>query len=234
MGLANRHFYHGLMRKYTVSFGNLFNNIYIIRYDKNGNELQREHVPMAYGPKEKYIYRLEQDPDLAEKFAIKLPRISYELKEVRYDSVRHTAPSLKVRGTTQTNTKKWSYNPLPYEFIYEVNVMGKTTDECLQIIEQIIPFFTPDHTINIDMVADLSESIDVPITMESVSLEDNWDGSFQDRRNIIWKLVFSLKGYLYPPARESKIITQSDWTIFGYDDDQVYAQGTETDPTPIP
>lgn len=235
MGLANKHFYHNTIRRFTVSFGNIFNNIYVIRYDKDGNEIQREHVPMAYGPKEKYIYRLEQNPDLTEKIAIKLPRISYELIEVKYDATRHSAAQLKVRNASNiAGERKWSYNPLPYEFKYVVYVMGKTTDECLQIIEQIVPFFTPDHTLNIDIVPELNQKLDVPVTLESVGLEDNWDGSFQERRNIIWKLVFNLKGYLYPPIRESKIILQSEWNILGYDDDQVYAQGIETDPTPIP
>lgn len=234
MGLANKHFYHNSIRKYTVSIGNIFNNIYVVRYDSNGVEIQREHVPISYGPKEKYLYRLEQNPDLNERFAIKLPRMSYELVEVRYDASRHTPANQKIRTPRDVSKEdaQWTYNPLPYEFKYIVYVMGKTTDECLQIIEQIVPFFTPDHTLSIDIIPTLNKKLDVPVTMESVTLEDTWDGSFQDRRNITWQLVFNLKGFLYPPVRDTGVIKQAEWNIIGYDTDEIMAQGIETDPTP--
>lgn len=241
MSLHNKHFYHGTTRRYVVAFGNIFNNIHILRYNKDGTENHREKVPMAYGPKEKYVYRNEQNADLTERYAIKLPRISYELKEIRYDATRKTQSANKLRNPDNSPTSKtWTYAPVPFSFDFQVNIMGKTSDECLQIVEQIIPFFTPDYTMTIDVIPELNHKLDIPVIINNIALTDNWDGSFQERRNIIWVMDFTLNGFLYPPVRDSKIILEADWNIAGYDNDDepdktiLYSSGTETDPTPIP
>lgn len=237
MSLHNKHFFHDTTRAYVVSFGNLFNNIYVIRYKDDGTELHREKVPMAYGPKEKYVYRTEQNPDLNERYGIKLPRISFELTEVRYDATRKLTSNRKLRNPNPADeSKAWIYQPVPFSFNFKVNVMGKTSNECLQIIEQIVPFFTPDYTITLNILPEIDHKLDVPIVLNSVVLSDNWDGSFQERRNIIWVMEFTLNGYLYPPVRDSKIILEADWNIAGFDDDDIpdlgilYASGTETEP----
>lgn len=236
MALHNKHFYHQTIRKFVVSFGNIFNNLYVIRYLPNGEEKEREKVPMAYGPKEKYLYRNEQNKDLSEKFAIKLPRISYELTKITYASSRKTPSTNRIQNQRVGDKKTWSYNPVPFDFTFKVYVMGKTSDEALQIVEQIVPFFTPDHTLTVDIHPSIDMELDVPVKMDSVSINDNWDGTFQERRNIIWEMQFTLSGFLFPPARTSEIILQSEWTIAGYDDNgnpdktNVYDSGIETQP----
>lgn len=236
MSLHNNHFYHQTIRKYVVSFGNIFNNIHVVRYLATGEESQREKVPMAYGPKEKYLYRNEQNPDLTEKFAIKLPRISYELVELNYNPARKTPSTNKLMNARTGNTKKWSYNSVPYDLIFKVYVMGKTSDEALQIVEQILPFFTPDHTLTVNVHPDIDLKLDVPVTVNNVNLTDTWDGNFNERRNIVWELTFNLSGFLFQPTRDSKIITQAEWTIAGYDNNDepdktyIYDEGIETQP----
>jgi hypothetical protein len=224
MGLHNKHFYTQTIRKYVVGFGNIFNNVYILRFNKDGEEVQREKVPMAYGPKEKYIYRLEQNDDLVEKYSIKLPRISYEMIKVRYDPSRATPPNNKLRnprnGSVDGNL--WAFNAVPYQFVFKVYIMGKTSDECLQIVEQIVPFFTPDFTMTIKSHEELEQKLDIPVTLDSIDLNDTWDGEFTDRRHIIWELDFTLSGFLYPPVRTAPLILQSEWNIGGYD---AYASG---------
>lgn len=232
MGLHNKHFYYSTIRKYVVSFGNIFNNLYIVRFDQNGVELQRERVPMAYGPKEKYLYRLQQNPDLNETFSIKLPRVAYELTKVRYDPARKTPPNNKIRSSAQdTGDKVWSYNPVPYQFIFKVSVMGKNSDECLQIVEQVAPFFTPDHTVTIDAHPNFQTPLDIPITLDDIAIDDNWNGDFTERRHITWEMTFTLSGFLYPPTRVAPIILQSEWNVAGYDNNDIVDTGIVA-PTP--
>lgn len=228
MALHNQHFYHSSTRKYTISVGNIFNSIYVVRYDANGLETKREKVPVSYGPKQKYLYRTEQNPDLNEKFAIKLPRISFELIEIKYDASRKTVSTNKLRNDTVVNgTKKFQYNAIPFEFVFDVGIMSKNTDESLQIIEQILPFFTPDYTITINAIPELNQKIDIPVTINSVNMTDNWDTAFKERRNIVWDLNLTLKGFLYAPNRDSKIILEADWEIDDFDGHK-YSSGIET------
>ena len=229
MALHNKFFYHRLIRTYTVCFANIFNSIHVVRFDQQGNEVEREKVPMAYGPKNKYLYRNEQNPDLNEKFAIKLPRISFELVEMKYDSARKTASTQKLVGNTIANgSKSYQYNAVPYEFLFDVNIMAKNTDEALQMVEQILPFFTPDYTMTVNAIPELNHKLDIPITLESITLADNWATDFKERRDIIWNLTFVLKGFLYAPTRDAKIILEADWDISGFDGER-FSSGIETE-----
>lgn len=229
MALHNKHFYFGTLRSYVVAFGNIFNSIHVVRYDSNGIEVQREKVPMAYGPKHKYLYRTEQNTDLNEKFAIKLPRISFEMVEIRYDASRKTPSTQKLRGTNVTDgSKSYQYNAVPYEFLFDVNIMAKNTNEALQIVEQILPFFTPDYTMSVNLIPELNHTLDIPVTITSITMDDNWDTDFKERRDIVWNIQLVLKGFLYAPTRESKIILQAEWSISGFDG-ELFDSGIETE-----
>ncbi len=229
MSLHNKHFYFGTMRRYVVSFANIFNSIHVVRYDKNGVEVEREKVPLAYGPKNKYIYRNEQNTDLNEKYAIKLPRISFEMVEIRYDPSRKTPSTQKLRGVDVTDgSRAFQYNAVPYEFLFDVNIMAKNTDEALQIVEQILPFFTPDYTMTINVIPELDHKLDIPVTISSITMDDNWDTDFKERRDIVWNIQLVLKGFIYAPIKDSKVILQADWFINGFDG-QVISQGSETE-----
>lgn len=218
-----------MIRRYVVSFGNLFNNIHVVRYNEDGSEKFREKVPMAYGPKEKWFYRTEQNPDLQERHALKLPRIAYEMVEMRYDATRKTPSTNKLRQDTPSPTsRKYQYNAVPYEFLFDVYFGGKNSDECLQMVEQVLPFFTPDHTLTIATVPEIDQKLDVPIVMNMTQIDDTWDGTFKERRHVIWTMNFSLRGFLYPPTRDSKIILQAEWNIEGFDG-ELFSSGIETE-----
>jgi hypothetical protein len=230
MSLHNQHFYHGLIRKYVVAFGNIFNSIHIVRYDLNGIETFREKVPLAYGPKQKYLYRTEQNPDLNERFAIKLPRISFEMVEMRYDATRKTPSTNKLKTDVIVNqSKDYQYNAVPYEFLFDVNIMAKNTEDALQMVEQVVPFFTPDYTMTINAIPDLNIKLDIPVIINAITSEDNWDTGFNERRDIVWNLSMTLKGFLYAPTRKSKIILEADWDISGFDNN-IMSSGIETTP----
>ena len=237
MSLHNQYFFHGMIRKYVVSFGNIFNNVHVVRYNQDGTERFREKVNMTYGPKEKWLYRTEQNPETKEHFAIKLPRISFELREMRYDATRKTPSTNKLRHTDEVSgQRKFQFNAVPYEFVFDVYFGGKNSDECLQMVEQILPFFTPDHTLTITAIPELNHKLDIPITLNSINIDDTWDSAFEERRHIIWSMSFSLRGFLYPPTRDSKIILQAEWNIDGFGNDEVpntnddphYSSGIET------
>lgn len=228
MALYNSHFYSATIRKYVVSVGNLFNSIHILRYDLEGVEISREKVPLAYGPKQKYIYRNTQNPDLNPIHAIKLPRVAFELVEVKYDPSRKTPSTNKLRNDSIVGgVKSYSYNAVPYEFLFEVHMIAKSTDDALQMVEQILPFFTPDYTMTINVVPELDIKLDIPITINNVSTDDNWSSDFDERREIIWKIELVLKGFLFAPVKSSKIILQAEWSLEGYDN-IVLASGIET------
>lgn len=228
MSLYNQHFYFGTTRKYTVAIGNIFNSIHVVQYDSNGVEVSRAKVPLSYGPKQKYLYRTEQNPDLNERFSIKLPRISFEMTKMKYDTSRKTPSTNKFRNDTIVNGNKASqYNAIPYEFSFDVNIMVKNTDEGLQIIEQILPFFTPDYTMTINVIPELDIKLDIPVTIDDISSDDNWDSGFTERRNIIWTLKLTLRGFMFAPIRTSKIILEADWKISDFDFN-VLSSGIET------
>lgn len=227
MSLHNSHFYFSMIRKYTVSVGNIFNSIYVVRYNEDGTESSRDKVPLSYGPKQKYLYRTEQNPDLNERFSIKLPRISFEMVEMRYDASRKTPSTNKLRNDTSSGgTKAYSYNAVPYEFLFDVNIMAKNTDEALQMIEQIVPFFTPDYTLTINAIPELNIVLDIPITIDSITSTDNWNSDFSERRNIVWNIQLTLKGMLFAPIKTSKIILEADWFLQGFDGEK-FSSGIE-------
>lgn len=229
MSLHNKHFYFGTIKKYVVIVGNLFNSIHVVRFNSDGEEVFREKTPITYGPKEKYLYRTEQNPDLSERFSIKLPRISYELLQMKYDAGRKTPSTNKLRRDTIVDDKKqFMYNAVPYDFIFEVNIMAKNSDEVLQMVEQIVPFFTPDYTLTANILPQLEHKLDIPIIIDSIATDDTWNSDFSKRRSIVWTIQMTLKGFLYAPIRDSKVILQADWTIEGFDG-EVYSSGSETE-----
>jgi hypothetical protein len=201
-------FYHESIRKVIVSFGTMFNNINLVRKDNSGNISQSMKVPLAYGPREKFLVRLNEDADLTKQVAITLPRIGFEIQNLEYDSARklnRVQRFKKVKGA-QAKQLDAQYMPVPYNLSIELYVMAKQSDDALQIVEQILPYFQPDYTLTINDNVSMDSKRDVPIVLNSISYEDDYQGDFTTRRALIYTLSFTAKFYLYGPVTSSKVI----------------------------
>ena len=206
--MLGQQFYHETIRKVIVSFGTMFNDIQLVRKDNSGVITQSMKVPLAYGPREKFLVRLREDADLTKQVAITLPRIGFEIKNLSYDSGRklnRVQQFKKVKGS-ETKQLDAQYMPVPYNLELELYVMAKQSDDALQIVEQILPYFQPDYTLTINDMADMGIKRDVPIVLNSIGYEDSYEGDFTSRRALIYTLSFTAKFYLYGPVTSSKVI----------------------------
>jgi len=206
--MLGQQFYHETMRKVVVAFGTIFNNIHLVRKDNNGNIIQTMKVPLAYGPREKFLVRLREDADLTKQVAVTLPRIGFEIRGLSYDATRKLNRVQRFKKVKTGNTKQLDtqYMPVPYNVDFQLYVMAKQSDDALQIVEQILPYFQPDYTVTINDNADMGIKRDVPLILNSVGYEDNYEGEFQQRRAIIYTMDFTAKFYLYGPVSSSKVI----------------------------
>lgn len=208
--MLGRHFYNESIRKTIIGFGTLFNNIELRRKDKDGDVQQTLKVPLAYGPVEKFLARVEAEPNLDKRspVQIQLPRISFEMKGISYDAGRKLGPTqiCKTPKTSETEKVYTHYMPVPYNLDFEVAIISKNNDDAVQILEQILPFFQPHFSITINMVNETSEKKDIPIVLNSVGIQDDYEGDFKVRRTIIYTLSFTAKSYIYGPLTTSDII----------------------------
>ena len=206
--MLGQQFYHETIRKIIIAFGTTFNNIQLVRKDNDGNITQSMKVPLAYGPQQKWLVRLNEDADLSKQVAITLPRIGFEIQNMSYDPARklNRVQKFKKIKTGKSNTLESQFMPVPYNLSVQLYVMAKQSDDALQIVEQILPFFQPDYTLTINDMADMGIKRDVPIVLNSISYEDNYQGDFETRRALIYTLDFSVKFYLYGPVTSSSVI----------------------------
>ena len=217
--MLGQYFYNESLRKCIIAFGSLFNDIYITRKNAAGTDSQSMKVPLAYGPKQKFMVRLDADPNLDQKVAITLPRIGFEIAGFDYDPTRKLNRIIKrkkVSNTTDKVLKQMStqHSPVPYNLTFELFVMTKNSDDGIQIVEQILPFFQPEYTVTINEVPEMSIIRDVPIVLNSIGYEDTYTGSFTERRAIIYTLNFVAKAYVYGPVDTSKPITKAEATVY--------------------
>jgi hypothetical protein len=203
------YFYHQTSRKMVVAFGSLFNNIEVRRTDSNDAVTEVVKIPLSYGPKDKMLVRISQDPSLNPKVALTVPRMGFELTSMTYDGVRklNTMGRNVKKGTTGL---KKQFNPVPYNWDFSLYVFVKNAEDGTQILEQILPFFTPDFTVTMTLISGMTVKMDIPLVLNSVSSEDSYEGDFATRRSIIWTLSFLMKGFLYPSVTDNaKVITSS-------------------------
>ena len=206
------HYYNEAIRKTVIAFGTLFNNIEIQKVDPTvGTTLEVEKVPLAYGPKQKFLTRLEQNPEVGRKVAITLPRLYFELTGVEYDAQRKTSPIQKFRAviSDEGNEVKVQYVPVPYNLSFELGIIAKSQDDGLQILEQILPYFQPNFNVTLNFIPDMNEKRDVAIILNNISHEDDWEDSFSQRRSITWTLNFTAKSYIYGPYSNNGIIRKA-------------------------
>ena len=209
MPLAN-HFYNRTTRRYIALFGSLFNKMSITREDNDGDEIQRMVVPLSYGPYQKFLARVTQDPNLNRPQAVSLPRMSFEIMSMNYDGVRKTN-SLNRLMTEDLRGFRWS--PAPYNIEFNLYIMTKYAEDGTKVLEQILPFFTPEYTFTAYIVDEL-EALDIPLILNSVSVEDIYEGDFETRRSLMWTLSFTMKCWFFGPAREPKVIKFADVRLY--------------------
>jgi len=209
-------FYHFTMRKVVASFGSIFSNIFIVKRDKDGKEVERLKVPLAYGPAERYIVRGQEDPELSRNYAIKLPRMSFEIKSLEYDSNRKLNTLRKnVQPLVEDPaTVIRQYQGVPYKMTVELSIISKFIDDSNQIIEQILPWFTPAYTVTIRSIPGMNFLDDVAITLNGLNLQDNYEDDWTNRRDVIWTLTFDLKVMFYGPIKQAPVIQRAIQDIY--------------------
>ena len=208
--LGNRQFYHETVRNIIIGFGTLFNDIHVVRKNNSGVLTQSMKVPLAYGPKQKWLARLDQDAGLDSKVAITLPRLGFEIQNLTYDPARklNRVQKFKKVKSSANNANKLDtqFMPVPYNLNIQLYAMAKQSDDALQIVEQILPYFQPDYTLTIKDMEDMGIARDIPIVLNSINYEDSYRGDYTERRAIMYTLDFTTKFYLYGPVTSSKVI----------------------------
>lgn len=208
--MFGQYFYHEILRKTVIGFGTLFNAIEIRHSDDNDKVQSRMKVPLAYGPMQKFLAKIEQQPNLQGRSAITLPRMSFEMTGINYDASRKASitQTFKTCNTGTLSDLKKVYMPVPYNISFQLNIATKLNDDMLQILEQILPYFQPGLNITINLVSSIGEKRDVPIILENINMTDDYEGSFDNRRAMISTLTFTAKTYLF-----GKIADTSDGLI---------------------
>ena len=209
------HFYHGTTRKYIAYFGSIFNKMSITREDNEGTLLQRMVVPISYGPYQKFLSRITQDPNLDQKAAITLPRMAFEILSMNYDGSRKVVSLNKMPtlGADNSADRNFQYAPAPYNLEFNLYVMTKYSEDGTKILEQILPFFKPEYTNSIKIIDGLPP-VDIPIILNSVNVEDIYESDFETRRTLMWTLSFTMKCYYFGPHKSKKIIKFVDNRIY--------------------
>jgi len=196
------YFYHEILRKTVIAFGTLFNGMTIKHTDSSDDVVSEIKVPLAYGPMQKFLARLEQSPDLNKPVQISLPRMSFEFIGLNYDPSRKvtTTQTFITANTANKSQEKKVYMPVPYNMQFELNILTKLNDDMLQIVEQILPYFQPSFNLSVNLISEIGEKRDIPIVLDSITMNDDYEGDFTTRRALIYTLRFTAKTYLFGPV----------------------------------
>lgn len=231
MAIAN-YFYNETTRKYVAVFGTVFNQIKIERAKTDGTVVQDLIVPLSYGPAQKFLARLEQDPNINRKSAISLPRMSFEMTSLNYDPERKIGQTRKImRSNAEVNGERgFTYVGAPYNLEFTLSIMTKYTEDAAKIMEQIIPFFQPDFTQTVKLIPDI-DPLDIPIILNSVTTEELYEGDFTERRSVMYTLGFTMKGWYFGPQRKQKVIKFIDTNLYdGVATDAAFLSGVDIRP----
>jgi len=203
------HFYHRLIRKYVVIFGTLFNGLYLTRYTQDRTQKETFKVPLAYGPKERWLTRIQSDPNLTKSVMVTVPRLSFEIDRITYDPERKQQNALRFHGPPAANNSvKGLYTGAPYNIDFTLNFYARNIEDGTQIAEQILPYFQPDFIVSATLVPDMELKRDIPIHLTGVSQTIDYEGpaGAGSTRLIIWQFNFTLKGYFFGPSANTGII----------------------------
>ena len=200
--MLGTYFYHEIIRKTVIAFGTLFNDVHIRHQDAAGKDINEMKVPVSYGPRQKFLARIQQQPDLNKAVQITLPRMSFEVNNIQYDPSRKAGITQTFKAQEGAKLKK-VFMPVPYNLGFELNILTKLQDDSMQILEQILPFFQPGFTLTIDLAKSIGEKRDVPMVLDSITFTDDYEGNFETRRALIYTLSFTAKTYMFGPIADS-------------------------------
>ena len=200
--MLGTYFYHEIIRRTVISFGTLFNNINIRHKNSSDENISEIKVPLAYGPIQKFLARIEQQPELNKPIAMTLPRMAFEMTSIQYDPSRKANITQTFKASDGNNFKK-VFLPVPYNIGFQLNLISKLQDDALQVIEQILPYFQPAFNLTVNLIDSIGEKRDIPVVLDSVSFTDDYEGDFSTRRALIYTLSFTAKTYLFGPIAES-------------------------------
>ena len=200
--MLGTYYYHEILRKTVISFGTVFNDIRIRHTNSDGSPFSETRVPLAYGPVQKFLARLDQQPELNKATTMSLPRMSFETTNIVYDPTRKAGITQTFKASDGTNLKK-VYMPVPYNVGFELNIMTKLNDDALQIVEQILPYFQPSFNLTVDLVKVIGEKRDIPVVLDNISFQDDYEGDYETRRALIYTLNFTAKTYLFGPVADT-------------------------------
>lgn len=209
-------YYFNTIKKMVIIFGNIFNDIYINRTNADGSPNALIKVPIEYAPKDKLLARLGGDPELTRQAGIVLPVMSFEFGNLQYDQARHLQSVRQKRLTLEgdPNHAKTQFTPVAYNFPVNLYIYVKNAEDGAKIVEQILPFFSPEFTVAADMVPEMGQIRDIPIELISVSQQDLYDSKWTDRRSLIWTLSFQMRGYFWGPVKLKPFIKFSEINHF--------------------
>jgi hypothetical protein len=203
-------FYNRIIRKLVVGFGNLFNEITMVRYNTDLSEAERFIVPIAYAAKEHYVLRLEEDYNLDKKVQMTLPRLSFEMTGLQYDASRKQNTNIRNYAASTGGTVVVQYNPVPYNFDFNLYLYVRNIEDGTQVIEHILPYFTPDYTIKLNLVPEMGMVKEIPIILNNVTQDVQYEGNrSSDPRLVIWTLNFTVKGFIFGPVSSAGLIKTS-------------------------
>ena len=197
--MLGTYYYHQIIRKTIISFGTLFNNIHIKHNNADDDVISDLKVPLAYGPIQKFLGKIQQQKDLEKPVAITLPRMSFEMTSISYDSTRKVGVTQTFKASDGQNLKK-VFMPVPYNIGFQVSLIAKLNDDALQVVEQILPFFQPSFNLTVDLVDSIGEKRDIPVVLDNLSFQDDYEGDFSTRRTLIYTFSFTAKTYLFGPV----------------------------------
>jgi hypothetical protein len=213
-------FYNGTLRKYVILFGTLFNNIWVNREDESGAVKQSFKIPLSYSPREKLLARIEglnQEDPMKQPFAIVLPRMGFEITGFNYAAERKLSTInkfVKVPDQNDPDKNRYQYNPVPYDINFQLSIFVKNTTDGTKIIEQILPYFTPEWTTTVQLISNPDITLDIPLVINNITQDDVYEGSFEERRALIWTLDFTMKAFFFGPTKKSEIIKLANTQLY--------------------
>jgi len=213
--LGNAQFYHRTIRKMVVVFGTMFNDLEIVRYTQAGNAKEKFKVPLSYGPKERYLTQITSDPNLIKSVNSVIPRMSFNLDSLEYDMSRKQISTLQNFAAATNTGVATQFLPVPYNFEFSLSIYVRNTEDGTQILEQILPFFTPDFSVVVDFIPAMNQKYTVPIILNSVASTVEYEGGMSDgtTRIIVWDLTFTAKSFIWPPVKSGKLINAANTNI---------------------